>query len=51
MAMGTVMTIIMQSSSAAVATMLTALHSGAVNFEQAAPLAIGASIGTTVTAA
>ena len=50
-AIGTVMTLIMQSSSAAVATMLTALHAGAVNFEQAASVVIGASIGTTVTAA
>ena len=51
MAIGTVMTIIMQSSSAAVATMITALHAGAVNFEQAASVVIGASIGTTATAA
>lgn len=46
---GVVMTVLMQSSSAAVATTLTALHSGAVNFEQAASLVIGAAIGTTVT--
>lgn len=43
------MTVIMQSSSAAVATTMTALHAGAVNFEQAASLVIGAAIGTTVT--
>lgn len=46
---GTVMTVIMQSSSAAVATTLTALHTNTVNFEQAASLLIGAAIGTTVT--
>jgi len=51
MLIGVVMTIIMQSSSAAVATTLTALHTGAVNFEQAASLVIGAAIGTTVTGA
>jgi phosphate:Na+ symporter len=51
MAIGTVMTIIMQSSSAAVATVLTALHAEAINFDQAAPLVIGAAIGTTVTGA
>lgn len=51
MVIGIVMTIIMQSSSAAVATTLTALHSGAINFEQAASLVIGAAVGTTVTGA
>ncbi|MBA4147846.1 MAG: Na/Pi cotransporter family protein [Verrucomicrobia bacterium] len=51
MLIGIVMTVIMQSSSAAVATTLTALHTGAVNFEQAASLVIGAAIGTTVTGA
>lgn len=45
------MTVIMQSSSAAVATTLTALHTGAVSFEQAASLVIGAAVGTTVTGA
>lgn len=49
MLVGSVMTVLMQSSSAAVATTLTALHSGAVNFEQAASLVIGAAVGTTVT--
>lgn len=48
---GVVMTIIMQSSSAAVATTMAALNGGAVTFEQAAPLVIGQSIGTTVTSA
>ncbi len=46
---GTIMTVIMQSSSAAVATTLTALHTGTLNFEQAAVLVVGAAIGTTVT--
>jgi phosphate:Na+ symporter len=49
--LGLVLTIILQSSSAAVATTLTALHSSAINFEQAASITIGAAIGTTVTAA
>lgn len=48
---GVVLTVIMQSSSAAVATTLTALHTGAINFEQAASLVIGAAVGTTVTGA
>lgn len=51
MVIGIVMTVIMQSSSAAVATTLTALHTGAINFEQAASLVIGAAVGTTVTGA
>lgn len=51
MGIGLVMTVVMQSSSAAVATTLTALHAGAVNFEQAASLVVGAAIGTTVTGA
>jgi phosphate:Na+ symporter len=51
MVLGMVMTIIMQSSSAAVATTLTALHTGTINFEQAASLVIGAAVGTTVTGA
>ncbi len=49
MLVGVGLTVIMQSSSAAVATTLTALHTNTVNFEQAASLVIGASIGTTVT--
>jgi len=51
MGIGILLTVLMQSSSAAVATTLTALHSGAIGFEQAASLVIGAAIGTTVTAA
>lgn len=48
---GLVLTVLMQSSSAAVATTLTALHTGAVSFDQAAAMVIGAAIGTTVTGA
>lgn len=51
MVIGIVMTVIMQSSSAAVATTQTALHTGTINFEQAASLMIGAAVGTTVTGA
>ena len=49
--LGIVFTIITQSSSAGVATTLTALFTGLVNFEQAAALVIGMDVGTTVTAA
>jgi phosphate:Na+ symporter len=51
MLLGIGLTVLMQSSSAAVATTLAALHTGAVNFEQAASIVIGAAIGTTVTGA
>lgn len=44
-------TVVMQSSSAGVATTLTALHAGTVDLEQAALLVIGHNIGTTATAA
>jgi len=47
---GVLMTVVMQSSSAAVATTLAALHAGTVGLEQAAALVIGQNIGTTVTA-
>ncbi len=46
---GAAVTILMQSSSAAVATVLTALHTGSINFDQAASLVIGAAVGTTIT--
>ena len=49
--LGVVMTVVMQSSSAAVATTLTALYSGSVGFEQAALLVVGQNMGTTVKAA
>ncbi len=51
MLIGVVLTVLMQSSSAAVATTLAALHTGSITFEQAASLVIGAAIGTTITAA
>ncbi len=47
---GIVMTVVMQSSSAAIATTLTALDSGAITLEAAAALAIGQNLGTTVKA-
>lgn len=47
---GFAMTVVMQSSSAAVATTLTALHSGALTLEQGALLVIGQNVGTTLTA-
>jgi phosphate:Na+ symporter len=50
-AIGVAMTIVMQSSSAAVATTLTALNAGAIGLYQAGALVIGQNIGTTVTAA
>lgn len=48
---GLIMTVIMQSSSAAVATTLAALAGGTIDVEQAAALVIGQNVGTTVTAA
>ena len=48
---GIVTTVVMQSSSAAVATTLTALSAGTIDLEQAAALVIGQNVGTTVTAA
>ncbi len=50
-AMGILITLVIQSSSAGVAMALTALYAGAINFEQAAALVIGMDVGTTVTAA
>lgn len=50
-AIGVGMTVVLQSSSAAVAITLTAVHEGAITLPQAAFLVIGQSIGTTVTAA
>jgi phosphate:Na+ symporter len=47
---GVAMTVLMQSSSAAVATTLAALAGGAIGLDQAAALVIGQNIGTTVTA-
>lgn len=47
---GTLMSVLMQSSSAAVATTLVALYGGVVDFESACYLVIGQNIGTTFTA-
>lgn len=49
--LGILITIVTQSSSAGVATALTALFAGAINFPQAAALVVGMDMGTTVTAA
>ena len=46
--MGFLLTILLQSSSAAAATFLTALDAGSITFEQGALLVIGAAVGTTV---
>ena len=51
MLIGLAMTAVLQSSTAAIATTLTALHTGAINFDQAAAVVVGASIGTTLTGA
>lgn len=47
---GAAMTVVMQSSSAAVATTLAALYTQAITLEQAAVLVIGQNIGTSVKA-
>lgn len=47
---GIVMTVIMQSSSAAVATTLAAIAAGSITLDHAAALVIGQNVGTTVTA-
>src|SRR5690606_10092898 len=48
---GLVLTAVLQSSSAAIAMTLTALHAETINFDQAAAMVVGASIGTTLTGA
>src|SRR5690606_24908104 len=48
---GVAMTIIMQSSSAAVATTITLMAAATITFDQAIALIIGQNIGTTATAA
>lgn len=50
-AIGIAITLVTQSSSAGVATALTAVHTGTITFPQAAALVIGMDVGTTVTAA
>ncbi|MBT8135215.1 MAG: Na/Pi symporter, partial [Gammaproteobacteria bacterium] len=49
-AIGVLITIVTQSSSAGVAAALTAVFTGTINFEQAAALVIGMDVGTTFTA-
>jgi len=49
-AVGVAMTVVMQSSSAALATTLAALYSEAIGLPAAVALAIGQNVGTTVTA-
>lgn len=48
---GILLTVVTQSSAAAVATTLAAFHTGMIDLEQGASLVIGASIGTTSTSA
>jgi phosphate:Na+ symporter len=48
--LGMVMTVVMQSSSAAVATTLAAVDAGTISLIQAGALVIGQNVGTTVTA-
>jgi len=48
--LGILITTILQSSSATLALILTALSSGQIEYENALALAIGANIGTTITA-
>lgn len=48
--LGIVLTTILQSSSATLALILTALAAGQIEYENALALAIGANIGTTITA-
>lgn len=46
---GILITALMQSSSASIAIVLTALNSGLISFETSVAMVIGANIGTTVT--
>jgi len=48
-AVGIVLTAVMQSSSATIAIILTALFSGIIDFREGAAMVIGANVGTTVT--
>jgi phosphate:Na+ symporter len=50
-AVGAVMTTVMQSSTAAIAVTLSALHAGAVGLDQALALVIGQNIGTATSSA
>ncbi len=46
---GSALTALMQSSSASIAVILTAMNSGLINFEIGIAMVIGANVGTTVT--
>jgi phosphate:Na+ symporter len=48
--LGIIMTTILQSSSASLALILTALAAGQIEYENALALAIGTNVGTTITA-
>ncbi|MDP5081873.1 MAG: Na/Pi symporter [Winogradskyella sp.] len=48
--LGIIITTILQSSSATLALILTALAAGQIDYENALALAIGANVGTTITA-
>jgi phosphate:Na+ symporter len=48
---GVVMTIVMQSSSAAAVTTLVALHAGSLTFEQGCAMIVGQSVGSAATTA
>jgi phosphate:Na+ symporter len=50
-AVGILFTLLTQSSTAGVISTLAALHTGIVNFEQAAALVVGMNVGTTFTSA
>jgi phosphate:Na+ symporter len=49
-AIGIIITIVLQSSAASLVLVLTALSAGQIEYENALALAIGANIGTTITA-
>jgi phosphate:Na+ symporter len=46
---GILMTTLMQSSSASIVVVLTALHGGIINFNVGVAMVIGANVGTTIT--
>ena len=49
-AVGTILTVVIQSSSAAMALTITMCYQGWIPFEIAAPMVLGENIGTTITA-
>jgi phosphate:Na+ symporter len=46
---GMILTVLLQSSSVAVAATMTALHAGTISFDQACAMVIGQNVGTTFT--